>query len=613
MKLTSEKIIHKITKIIKVPPAYLVLRALGAFVFTAGALRLLVRAPVTDLNAYAQISVWFGLAVFVAVFAAVTLLTYAKRGKNADRYFLPAAMVPFSLIAAVDFEDVWPVLMLGALWAVLCFYYARQGWLRLPLPLKFGRGGAIAAVIFAAGAFLLTVGAYGVLRYRNFHSPNFDFGIFCNLFYHMRETGVPLTTCERDIPLSHFAVHISPVLYLLWPVYALFPKPETLQLMQAALLASAAVPAYLLARHYAHSRAVASVFAFLAVLHPAVGGGTSYDFHENCFLLPFLLWAFYFAEKKKYVPFALFCILTLSVKEDAFVYIAFLALWMIAERRRYIAGGITAVLGLAWFLIALKLLTAYGTGVMTGRYGHYIVNGGGLMEAVKNVLRDPAYVLTQLFADKNGSAMEKAAYALQMLAPLAFLPLCIKRPARLLLLGPMVLVNMMTVYAYQYAVGYQYSFGSFAVLLFLAEMNAAEIEKRSVVKGALCSALCVAVLCFTASTGDQVLKLVKEADQNAAQFAVMETALAQIPEEASVCCSTSLLPHLANRDVIYEDYYHKPAPGEKLDYVIVDYTHGHEEEVAKYRALGYEVTQEVKLGERVLIAIMQFEPIADSR
>ena len=588
---------------IAVPPSYLVLRALGAFAFTAWVLRLLVGAPVTELKSYAGTRAVLLPAIFAAAFLVLTLIARTKRGRNADRYFLPAAFGLYSLFTAVDYDDIWPVLLLGALWAVLCFYYARQGWLCLKRP--FGKKAARLSVAAAAAAFFCFVGLQGVLRYRNFHSPNFDFGIFCNLFYHLRETGVPLTTCERDMPLSHFAVHISPVLYLLWPVYALFPKPETLQLMQAALLASAAVPAYFLARQYAHSRTAASVFAVLAVLHPAVANGTNYDFHENCFLLPCLLWAFYFAEKRQYVPYAVFCLLTLSVKEDAAVYLLFFSLFLLAGKKRYIAGGVTALAALAWFLIALKLLTTYGTGVMSNRYANYIENGGGLAEAVKNVLLDPGYVLTQIFADKQGSAMEKAAYAMQMLAPLAFLPLCCRRPARLILLGPMILVNMMTVYVYQYGIGYQYSFGSAAFLLYLAVMNAADIEKRSTLRGALCTALCVAALCFTASTVQTDLKLVGEALRNEAQYAVMESALAEIPENASVVCSTGLLPHLANRDVIYEDYYHKPAPGEHVDYVVIDLTHGHEKEQAKYENLGYKVVKEVKLGERTLIVILQ--------
>ena len=38
-------------------------------------------------------------------------------------------------------------------------------------------------------------------------------------------TGLPDVSCERDVLMSHFAVHISPIYYLLLPFYALFPSP----------------------------------------------------------------------------------------------------------------------------------------------------------------------------------------------------------------------------------------------------------------------------------------------------------------------------------------------------------------------------------------------------
>lgn len=68
-------------------------------------------------------------------------------------------------------------------------------------------------------------GHIGCLRYLGYLAPNFDFGVFTQMFHNMRESFLPMTTCERNGLLSHFAVHISPVFYLLLPFYALFPSP----------------------------------------------------------------------------------------------------------------------------------------------------------------------------------------------------------------------------------------------------------------------------------------------------------------------------------------------------------------------------------------------------
>ncbi len=69
------------------------------------------------------------------------------------------------------------------------------------------------------GIFLIFACAWTVGRIFTFSTPTYDFGIFSQMFYYMKETGMPLTTVERDGLLSHFNVHMSPIYYLLLPFY----------------------------------------------------------------------------------------------------------------------------------------------------------------------------------------------------------------------------------------------------------------------------------------------------------------------------------------------------------------------------------------------------------
>ena len=88
--------------------------------------------------------------------------------------------------------------------------------------------GAIALVGIFFGFF---VSAITVYRYLTYSSPNYDFGLFCNMFHNMKETGLPNITSERDMLLSHFAVHISPAYYLMLPFYMIFPSPVRILLL----------------------------------------------------------------------------------------------------------------------------------------------------------------------------------------------------------------------------------------------------------------------------------------------------------------------------------------------------------------------------------------------
>ena len=76
--------------------------------------------------------------------------------------------------------------------------------------------------ITAAAWFSFTA-VMTVLRYRLNYASAYDFGIFSQMYYYMDKGLSPLTTCERDGLLSHFAVHLSPVFYLLLPFYKLVP------------------------------------------------------------------------------------------------------------------------------------------------------------------------------------------------------------------------------------------------------------------------------------------------------------------------------------------------------------------------------------------------------
>ena len=77
-------------------------------------------------------------------------------------------------------------------------------------------------------------------------------------------------------------------------------------------------------------------------------------------------------------------------------------------------------------------------------------------------------------------------------------------------------------------------------------------------------------------------------------FEEMETFLEEaVPEDASVAASAFLLPHIADRDEIYEVYYHKNKPD--VEYVVLDarYTADFDKFYAAYTNLGYTVVDQL--------------------
>ena len=429
------------------------------------------------------------------------------------------------------------------------------------------------------GAIIAVLTCY---RYLTFSSPNFDFGLFVNMFHNMKKTGLPLVTCERDVLLSHFAVHISPIYYLLLPFYALFPSPLTLQIGQAVILASGVIPTALLCKHFQLSKRSTCVLVLIYALHPALSSGCFYDIHENCFLTPLLLWMFYFFERKKYIPMYLFAVLTMAVKEDAAVYIVIFALYILLAKKKYLHGIILLVGALSYFTAAMSILESTAefyaefykdqspnppiAGPMINRFDNLIYQKEeGLLGALKTLILNPGYLLTQLFTiPQNG--WDKLVYFLQMFLPFALLPFCSNRPSRLLLVSP-VLLNLLTNYVYQYNIEFQYHFGVLAFLTYASIINVSEMKphiRRNLLSFAVAACICLYIV-YVIPRFTYYEKLYNNEKET---FSQMEEILDTIPQDASVSCSWTLLPHIADRDEIYEVFYHGNA--DDVDYIVLD-------------------------------------------
>lgn len=595
--------LDKLKKLEEKPIDTLILRALASWCVSALIMLLKVGKSFTSLEAYDAVSLISFIVVFAASFALLSAVYFLFKVEKIDIFALPVFFAVYSIITLLDSsKNFYFAFGLIILWAILIYYYVKKGLLEdIDLSAKATK----LLVLAVSLVFVFFVGAASVLRYESNWAPNFDFGLFCNMFYNMKESFVPLTTCERDTLLSHFAVHVSPIYYLLLPFYFVFPSPSTLQMLQVIVLASAAIPMYMLSKHFNLSNTSTLLLCAVVLLHPAVAAGTNYDLHENCFLLPLLLWSFLFFDKEKYIPMSVFLLLTLMVKEDAAVYVIFFALYVFLGRRKYLLGTIIAAVAGIYFLIVLLYLGTSGDGVMSWRYGNFIVGEGGLLEAVKNVLVNPAYVFTQIFVDEGKTYSQKILLILQLFVPLAFLPVGTKKVSRLILILPFVLLNLMTVYVYQYDISFQYTFGPMAFLCYLSAMNVSDM-KPDTSKLLLRIAAVSSCALFLVSAVPRFSQYAEIVVQSADDIKLTNEALDSIPDEASVIASSYFVARLSERKVIYAVNHHEVKEGERVDFVIIDTRENYEPFLEKYLNLGYSITDTVENSAgRVLVYILE--------
>lgn len=475
------------------------------------------------------------------------------------------------------------------------------------------------------------IAGFTCLRYMTFSAPNFDFGLFCQMFHYMKKEGLPFITCERNVLLSHFVVHLSPIYYLILPFYAIFPSPLTLQIAQAVVVASGVIPAYLLCRHYKLGGKATMLVCLIYSLFPALAGSCFYDMHENFFLAPILLWLFWCFEAKKTLPMYICAVLLLMVKEDAAVYLVLFALYIILSRKQFKHGGILAGMALIWFGIAMSILTktsehyaAYYaelgvtanpsiSGPMVNRFNNLMADKeDGLLGALRTALVNPGYLLTQLFTT-SGNGWEKFIYVFQMILPVGFIPFCTKKASRWLLLTPWLL-NLLTMYQYQYNIGFQYHFAISAFLIYAMIQNIPELKAPT--RRGLLAFGAAACCCLYIITAVPKLTYYQERWENGKDtFRYMDEILDEIPEDASLCVSTMLLAHVHDRDVLYDVTYNtKTVNGQRMpvhddvDYVVFDQRYNNTDNINMYLACGYEKDPAFEQYQKTILILRRVAP-----
>lgn len=511
-----------------------------------------------------------------AVLCALCLLFPIKR---VERWLGVGLFTALGIVTLVS-NFSWALAVFILLVLIILTVYAIFGWKAEdfePVPAKKSHRvfplitGILAIVVFAV------ICVWTICRVLTFSSPTYDFGIFSQMFYYMKNTGLPLTTVERTGLLSHFDVHISPIYYLMLPIYWLFPYPVTLQVLQAAVIVSAVIPMWLIGKQRGLSGLQRTLLCALLLLLPTTAGGAYYDLHENCFLLPLVLWLLYALDRKSVLLTALFGILTLSVKEDAAVYVAIIAIYAAvrailnhskSRRREFILSFALLIFSLGWFFAATGYLANQGDGVMTSRYRNFDYDGSGSLTAViKAVLLCPMKLMYECTKEPD-----RLIYISQTLLPLLGLPLLTRKYERYFLLIPYILVNLMADWQYQYNIYYQYNFGSSALLLYLCAVNLADIRWK--IPRLAASVCAVALSCgfFFSLIVPRATETKQLYQDSKAYYTGVHQTLEQVPDDVSVTAHTFYTVPLSQRKVLYDIRYCQLDQLLSSDYVVLKKT-----------------------------------------
>lgn len=428
--------------------------------------------------------------------------------------------------------------------------------------------------------YIATFSFLTVRMHNNFGTYGFDLGIFDQGIWLLSQLKEPFITVRG---LHLFGEHLSFNLVFLAPLYKIWPDVRLLLVLQTTALAIGALPVYLLAKERLKNGVLSLAMAASYLLYPALQWLNHDQFHPDALATPALLFAFYFATKRRYALFAVSALVAVLAKEDVALVMIVLGIYLAVTNSRTV-GFATSLASLAWFVVGIKYILPAFNGTSLFYAQNFSKLGSTIGEVAFNTLTKPGLVLPILMQESN------LLYLTQLLAPVAFSPLASIEV--LLIALPALFSNAVSQQGYMHNIEYHYT-ATIIPFVFAGAILAVEklaLKKREAV---VVAALIVVVALMSnyfwspSPISTQHKRAFVVAD--AAKRASMERAVALIPDDAVVSSSYTMVPHLTHREKIYEfpnPYItvnwgvsgENPADKDTIDFVIIDFSQLNEEQ-----------------------------------
>jgi uncharacterized membrane protein len=328
----------------------------------------------------------------------------------------------------------------------------------------------VPAVMAAAAAFGAGYAALSVLRQDAFATGRFDLGNMVQAVWSTAHGHALQMTNLHGAQISRLAAHVDPILVLFAPLWWIWPSPDLLLVTQALVVATGAWPVFFLARKHLASARAGLGFALAYLIYPATGWLTLNEFHPVALATPLLLFAFWYLDNERLLAFALPAVAASLCKEEIGLVVAGFGVWYALGRRRWLAGGTIAALGVAWSVIAIAVVIPhYHAGGESDFYGRYSEVGGSAAGIVKTTFTHPARIAHAAFTQRD------LRYVVDLVAPLA--GLCLLAPLVLVAALPELALNALSATPTQTSIHYHYTAGLIAPLVVAAILGARRLAR----------------------------------------------------------------------------------------------------------------------------------------
>lgn len=429
----------------------------------------------------------------------------------------------------------------------------------------------IVAIILLATFFFIFYTAFAFHKHQNFYT-GYDLAIFDQAVWHLSRFEVPESSI-RNVPVI-FGDHFDPILVFLAPFYWIFSDPRTLFVLQALILIFPVFILYLWGRKLKINKFYLLILSLFYLTSPAISSVAIFDFHEIIFAPLFLIGAFYFLTRRKWLYYFLCIILLIFTKETLGLLVGVIGLFVLFGKRlyspkgdilnrvRYRVGLATLVLGIiSFFLITGFIMPRLNYPFASYAYLEmYPGFENGVIKGAINYLKHPLQFLNLIFLTFPEKWWTLSLFLIPILIPLLFVA-----PAIFLFL-PILAERVLSSYPYLSFVGTHYNllFAPLMIIVFIYFLKTWNTYKfgqllQKKISSKLKVSFPVLIITFPLVLSlvfsfrySYILNPIEEwKSAKLPQREEFEDLLKTIPADVKTCASQIFLPHLSQRQDLY--------------------------------------------------------------
>jgi len=264
-----------------------------------------------------------------------------------------------------------------------------------------------------------------VAKFYSLKTAAYDLGNYNQALYNTL-IGHGLLYYTPDLPAnpsgSMMGVHFSPILFIILPIYAIYPAPPTLLVLQTFVLVLGVFPLYWLGKHLFETKLWGLFFSAVYLLNPVLQGINWFDFHPEAFFATFFLFSIYYGFKGEWSKYLISSAFALTTIEYAAILIAFNSIYLLWIYRKELKVSLEAcrhlnfrcadakvkypllmaLTAVIWLILALQVISFFSPRnpmVEGGAPQWSILGAKGIFEVPIRVILSPEEALAALTYD----------------------------------------------------------------------------------------------------------------------------------------------------------------------------------------------------------------------